>query len=130
MITARKSSSRPPEAVGSAWGSIQFSDNQGCGSAFIFCGFGSSCFLNADTDPALKNYLMKSLLKLKKPKQRRLLKSIKKTLDLVQSYSKNFNIIIIITNFLAFFCYYFLFFPSWIRIQEGNFKADPYPQPW
>ena len=30
---------------------------QGCGSAFNFCGSrsGSSCFFNADPDPALKN---------------------------------------------------------------------------
>ena len=54
-----------------------------CGSAFIFCEFrsGSSCFLKADPDPAAfskriqiqlkktsKNYLMESLLKLKKHK--------------------------------------------------------------
>ena len=62
---------------------------QGCWSAFLFCGSGSSCFsqcrsrsscfLNADPDPALKkfvkNNLMPSFFSWKK--QKRLLKSKK-----------------------------------------------------
>ena len=41
---------------------------QGCGSAFNFCGSrsGSSCFFNADPDPALKK---KSFQKFKKQKK-------------------------------------------------------------
>ena len=35
--------------------------NQGCGSALIFCGFGSSCFFNADPDPAYKNFVQNYL---------------------------------------------------------------------
>ena len=120
---------------------LKLSSSQ-CGSALIFYGSGSGyfsqcwsgfgCFFNEDPDPAFTNYHMKDIPMVEKRKKDW---PKVKTLELVQTFTKNLNKITIITNFLANFCCYFWIVPSWIRIQiqEGKWMLiheDPDPQPW
>ena len=72
--------------------------------AFTFCGYGSSCFLNADPD--LAAFLMRIRIQLKNVKN----------MELVKIYFKISNKMIIITNFLAVFLLFFKFS-----------LMDPYP---
>ena len=44
-------------------------------------------------------------------------------MELVQSYLKDLNELAVITNFLAFFCFYSNILPFWIRIRIVN--TDP-----
>ena len=86
--------------------------NQGCGSAFIFCRSGSSCFSQYGSGSSFKSlvkkYLLKSFFKLKK----RLLK--RKNKEKVQIYliKKKKKITIIGYQFPCIFSVVFQFFPS------------------
>ena len=74
---------------------------QGCGSAFIFCGSGSSCFLNANPDPALKTVVEKNT--------KRELKS--KNHGAGPNLLNHFNKITVIINFIEFFLLFLKNFP-------------------
>ena len=87
----------------------------------------SSCFLNADPDPALnfvENYLKMSWLQFKQNRQdcsKVKTKNCPKNLQLLPGPIS-----------MHFFSWYFSIFPSWIRILDagGKVNADPDLQPW
>ena len=100
--------------------------SEGCGSSIAFCGSGSSCFFQCGS--------LRIRIQLKKLCKRitlyrvfysftsRLLKS-KQLRSWPKFTYKNCNKITIITNFLVFFCYYFLIFPSLILICRRENKC-------
>ena len=95
--------------------------NQGCGSAFSFCGSGSGCFSQCGSGSNLKNFIKIAFRRIfwTWKRQKRLLRIKKKTMELVQIYLNFLIKLQLLPISLHFYCFFSSsIFPSWIRIHS------------
>ena len=101
--------------------------NQGCGSAFSFCRSGSSCFSQCGSGSNLKKFIKIAFRRIFWKRQKRLLRSKKKTMELVQIYLNFLIKLQLLPISLHFYCLFSSsIFPSSIRIHspQTNFKKS------
>ena len=106
-----------------------FPQKQGCGSALIFCGSGSSCLKMRIRIRLRQIYKKITLWRVffSCKKHKRLLIS-KKHWRLCRFTLKTWINLQLLPIFLNFFCFYLTIFPSWIRIRIRILNAEPDPQ--